>query len=159
MKLSAFFPREYIFETVVIATTLIKRIELWCSLLCLQIKLRFSENVYLCKVKNCFGKTNTSFHVIYMPDCVLKMSRIPQSPVCFGLKLPALTKVDIEVTWAAASQCNYFTVGKTRSTKTSAAWKGHGGGMVVSGGFCCYQRKHKPCVQAQEIFFLSNWFL
>lgn len=36
--------------------------------------------------------------------CVLKMSRIPQSPVYFGLKLSAVTKVDIEVTCAAASQ-------------------------------------------------------
>lgn len=35
--------------------------------------------------------------LIYMPYCVLMMSRIPQSPLCFGFKLSAVTKVDIEV--------------------------------------------------------------
>lgn len=39
-----------------------------------------------------------------MPYCVLKMSKIPQSPVYFGVKFFAVTKVDIEVTGAAASQ-------------------------------------------------------
>lgn len=30
-----------------------------------------------------------------MPSCVLKVSQIPQSPVYFGLKFAAVSKVDI----------------------------------------------------------------
>lgn len=75
-----------------------------------------------------------------MPYYVLKISKILQSPVYFGMKFSAVTKVDIEVTGAAVSQ-NHFTPGKTRSTKISAAWERVGiflDGMVISDGFTAF---------------------